>query len=65
MMHHAANAHLKVGRNETEIEELEGHPELPVCNDSGLQILLELALDLIRVSLHHICERSIHAWQPT
>lgn len=42
-----AKAYLKIGRDEAEIEELEGHPELPVGNYCCLPVLLQLALNLV------------------
>ena len=43
--------YLQVGWDEAEVEKLEGHPELPVCNDSCLPVLLQLALYLVGMTL--------------
>lgn len=42
-----AEAYLEIGRDEAEVKELEGHPELPVGNHSCLPVLLQLALNLV------------------
>ena len=45
--------HLEVLRHEAEVEELEGDPHLPVCDDDGLPVLAQLGFDLMPLALTH------------
>ena len=51
---HAASKlnHLQLCWYKSEVDELEWNPQLPVCSNSTLPILLELALDFVRLALH-------------
>ena len=43
--------YLEVRWHQSEINELCRYPKLPVCYDSGLEIILQLALDLVAFAL--------------